>query len=173
MKIAAIWAQDVNGALGDGKQMCWNVPDDFKHFKNSTMGSPIIMGRSSFEALGKPLPGRENIVITRQNDYSLDNAHVVYSIDEAIKLAKELSNDLDSDYIWITGGGQIYNQCMYSCDELVITYLDIEVKGEKLVYAPEISADEWEEDISRSDVNSRPASGDASSWKIKYYTRKN
>lgn len=172
MKIAAIWAQDVNGALGDGKGMCWSVPADFKHFKASTMGNPIIMGRASYQALGKALPGRENIVITRQKDYVVEDAHVTYTVEESLELAKKLAEKNGAETIWITGGSQIYEQCMQYCDELVVTFLDIEVKEPTLVYAPKILETEWEEDLTRSDKQWREASGDAKRWKIKYFVRK-
>ena len=78
-KLAAIWAQDSNGILGSGTAMSWHVPADFRHFKDSTMDCPIIMGRRSWEALGKALPGRTNIVITRTPGYEAAGALVVSS----------------------------------------------------------------------------------------------
>ncbi|MDO5746874.1 MAG: dihydrofolate reductase [Actinomycetaceae bacterium] len=121
--IALIWAQDNNAILGTGTDMCWHVPEDFKHFKQSTMGSPIIMGRASFEALGKPLPGRTNIVVTRQKNFVSEGVVVVHSLEQAIKAAG------DVPLVWITGGGSIYRQSMPIADKLVVTYLDLDVKA--------------------------------------------
>lgn len=143
--IKLIWAEDRNGILGTGESMCWRVPADFGHFKSTTMGSPIIMGRASFDALGKALPGRTNIVITRQTDYKADGAIVVHTIDEAFRAAKEVleqdSTVSDSNIstrnsdistrsdatMWVTGGSSIYNQTIECADELVVTYLDLDV----------------------------------------------
>lgn len=97
MKISAIWAQDNCGAIGNGLGMCWRVPADFKHFKNSTIGCPIIMGRTSFEALGKPLPFRENIVVTRQECYKREGIHVVHTLEDAISLAENIIQNSKTD----------------------------------------------------------------------------
>ena len=106
-KLAAIWAQDSNGILGSGTAMSWHVPADFRHFKDSTMGCPIIMGRRSWEALGKALPGRTNIVITRTPGYEAVGALVVSSVEEALEVAREETARTQAPYIWITGGAQV------------------------------------------------------------------
>ena len=174
MKVAAIWAQDVNGVLGDGRGMCWSVPEDFKHFKRSTLGSPIIMGRASFEALGRVLPGRENIVITRSADFVVPDGYVVHSLEQSLVLAEEFAGKNGVDVVWVTGGAQIYSQALEYCDELVVTYLDIEVDldSSSLVYAPVLSDEDWEIDLERSDDSWRDPSGDAKRWKVVYYVRR-
>ena len=102
MKIGMIWAQAANRVIGDGKKMLWHVPDDFKHFKATTMGSPIIMGRHSFEAIGKrALPGRLNIVLTSQADYQANEAQVANSITQALEVAEASG----AQKCWIYGWG--------------------------------------------------------------------
>lgn len=175
--ISSIWAQDSNGVLGTGSDMCWRVPADFAHFKEATMGSPIIMGRLSFEALGRPLPGRTNIVLTRRDDYHPDGVLVAASIDQALQLAND--SPQSDGYIWITGGAHIYAQTMDIVDELVITDLDFDARREgacaghdDLVYAPDIDPELWRVDPNRSDDDWRDKSGDAR-WKCTTYVRRN
>ncbi len=92
--VSSIWAQDRTGVLGSGSDMLWHVPDDSAFFKRTTMGAPVIMGRASWEALGRALPGRTNIVITRNPSYPAPGAVVVHSLDEALEAAiREAGSD--------------------------------------------------------------------------------
>ncbi|MFZ1381977.1 MAG: dihydrofolate reductase [Scrofimicrobium sp.] len=170
---ASIWAQDRNGVIGDGAGMLWHVPADFKHFKESTIGCPIIMGRASFEALGDPLPGRANVVITRSPDYRADGALVAHSIEEALELADRCAVESGARTVWITGGGSIYHETMALVDELVLTNLDLSIPGDglKLVMAPTIDPEIWQIDWDRTDEDWRPRSGDAR-WKVTTYVRR-
>lgn len=168
-KVAMIWAQDRNGVIGSGHDMLWHVPADFKHFKESTLGHPVIMGRASWEALGcQPLPGRRNIVITRQNDYSAPGAELASSLADALAQAG------DVELIWIAGGGQIYRQAMEQdlADELVVTDLDLTVNTSgPIVSAPPIDPTLWTVDETRSDSQWRPQSGDAR-WRVTTYIKR-
>ena len=144
--LASIWAQTADGLLGSGTEMLWRVPADFAHFKAATMNCPIIMGRSSWDALGRPLPGRTSIVITRNPDLKLDGALVAHSLDEAVRLGQEDARKRGSGRVWITGGAQIYTQSMTLVDELVVSFLELgescieKIKtSENRVFAPEIS----------------------------------
>lgn len=175
MRIASIWAQDRQGVLGTGTGMCWHVPADFKHFKESTMGAPIIMGRSSWEALGAALPGRLNIVMTRSRDYKAEGGVVVHSLGEALEVATQRAAADGVDVVWITGGAAVYAESMDIVDELVISDLDLRVEdtvapGTPLVYAPTIAPEIWSVDPERSDSDWRPMSGDAR-WKVTTYIR--
>ena len=143
--IASIWAQDKNGVLGTGTSMVWHVPADFAHFKASTLGCPIIMGRRSFEALGAPLPGRTNIVITRSHLYEADGIDLVYSIEAALKRAQDKAEADDAPYVWITGGAHLH--------------------------APAIDPTVWAVDPQRSDSEWNEKSGDAR-WKVTTYVRR-
>ena len=176
--LASIWAQTADGLLGSGTEMLWRVPADFAHFKAATMNCPIIMGRSSWDALGRPLPGRTSIVITRNPDLKLDGALVAHSLDEAVRLGQEDARERGSERVWITGGAQIYTQSMPLVDELVVSFLELDepciekIKtSENKVFAPEISPDEWGRDPLRSDEAWRPASGDALRWKVGVFRR--
>ena len=134
----------------------WHVPADFRHFKDSTMGCPIIMGRRSWEALGKALPGRTNIVITRTPGYEAAGALVVSSVEEALEVAREETARTQAPYIWITGGAQVYAQTLPLLDEAVVTDLD-----------PAL----WRRDESRSDSDWRERSGDAR-WKVSTWVQR-
>lgn len=169
-KVAAIWAQDCNGIIGSGTAMSWHVPADFRHFKESTMGCPIIMGRRSWEALGGALPGRTNIVMTRSVGYEAPGALVVSSIEEALDVAREEASRTGAPYIWITGGAQLYAQTLPLLDEAVVSDLDLDVaasspEGASFVYAPPLDPALWRRDESRSDAHWRERSGDAR-WKV-------
>lgn len=164
-KISLIWAQDRNLVLGSGTGMLWRIPADFAHFKASTMGCPIIMGRASWEALGRPLPGRENLVLSRRSDYQAQGAVVLESLEQALR------HCADAKQVWITGGGQVYREALEKqlADELVITDLDFEVaRCGPLVYAPAIDLDNWQIDTQRSDGHWREKSGDAR-WRVTYW----
>lgn len=170
IRLISIWAQDRNGLLGSGTDMLWHVPADFKHFKESTMGCPVIMGRASWEALGGALPGRTNIVITHNLSYDAPGAYVVPTIQEALDLGARIATDSGADTVWIAGGAQIYAATMGTVDELMVTHLDLEVDvaDRPAVYAPEINPDHWMPCEPCSDNDWRPQSGDAR-WKVVNY----
>ena len=175
-KVAAIWAQDSNGILGSGTVMSWHVPADFRHFKDSTMGCPIVMGRRSWEALGKALPGRTNIVITRSGGYEAPGATVVSSVEEALEVAREETASTGAPYIWITGGAQVYAQTLPLLDEAVVTDLELDVaasapEGSSFVYAPPLDPSLWRRDESRSDSEWRERSGDAR-WRVSTWVQR-
>jgi len=140
LRIIIIVAVAANGVIGRANgEMPWHVKEDFQHFKKTTMGSPIIMGRKSFESLGKPLKGRENIVVTRNANLNYDFADVkiVLSLNEAIEYCKSLN----TEKIFITGGGEIYKQSISIADEMIISHMKFDAVGE--VKFPEIDMNEW------------------------------
>ncbi len=169
-KLAAIWAQDRGGVLGTGTAMSWRVPADFRHFKESTMGCPIVMGRRSWEALGGALPGRTNIVVTRTLGYEAPGAHVAHSVEDALDHARVVAQETGAPYVWITGGAHLYAQTLPLLDEAVISDLDLDVaasapQGTTFVYAPALDPSLWRRDEERSDTDWREISGDAR-WKV-------
>ncbi|WP_165218590.1 dihydrofolate reductase [Schaalia sp. ZJ1691] len=171
--LASIWAQDRTRVLGSGTDMLWHVPADFRHFQTSTMGSPIIMGRRSWQALGAALPGRTNIVVTRDRHFEAPGGLVVHSLDEAFLVAGNHVGD--SSHVWVTGGAHLYADVMGIVDELVVTDLDLDVVStvspdSPLVRAPFINEDEWAPDPLRSDSQWRERSGDAR-WKVTTWVR--
>ena len=167
IRVISMWAQDRSGVLGSGTDMLWHVPGDSAFFKTRTMGCPVIMGRVSWEALGMALPGRTNIVITRNSYYEAPGAHVVHSLGEALDVATYPS----AHTVWIVGGSHVYAEAMDLVDELVVTDLDLDVTSGPLVYAPRIDPAEWVRDPSRSDADWRPCSGDAA-WRVTTWVRR-
>ncbi len=120
-------------AIGKANTLLWHLPDDQKMFKRVTMGHPIIMGRKTFESIKKPLPGRTNIVITRDTNLEIPGCVVVHSIDEAIKKGKET----DQKEIFIVGGAEIYKETLALADRLYATVVDLVVDGD--AYFPKYS----------------------------------
>lgn len=119
-----------NGVIGRNGLLPWHLPSDLKHFKKTTMDYPIIMGRKTFESIGKPLPGRDNIVLTRDTSLSLPGCIVVHSIEEA------LDNCKDKEKVFIIGGADIFNISLPFTDTIIVTALEREVDGD--VYFHEI-----------------------------------
>ena len=135
-KISLIVAISKNRAIGKDNKLLWYIPEDLKRFRAITNGHPIIMGRKTFESIGKPLPNRTNIVITRDENYKPEGCIVTHSLNEAIEKAKHLpfaklaavnlANQF-TDEIFIIGGGQIYEQAMPLADKLYVTVIDTNV----------------------------------------------
>ena len=136
--INLIVAKASNNVIGAKNDLIWHLPNDLKHFKNLTSGHPIIMGRKTFESLGRPLPNRTNIVVTRDKDWQAENIEKEFSLEKAIESAKKINED-----IYIIGGGNIYKQAMEFADVLYITEVHHEFEGD--TYFPEIDEEIWEE----------------------------
>ena len=135
--LGAIWAQSLDGVIGDGAVMPWHVPEDLKHFKDVTMGAPVIMGRKTWESLNpkfRPLPGRENIVLSsRASGAWSAGATVVDNLDAAL--------DATPGDAWITGGGQLYNSALDRVDRIEVTIMGVQVGdayGADAVLAPKV-----------------------------------
>ena len=141
-----------NRVIGADNDMPWRLSTDLKRFKAVTMGKPIIMGRRTFESVGKALPGRLNIVVSRRTDLVLEGAEVVANLDKALDVA----TNTGTDEIMITGGGQIYALMMDRADKLYITEVDAEPEGDTVF--PEIDPTHWEktheEDVPRGEKDS-------------------
>lgn len=134
--ISIIVAADEQNIIGKDNMLPWDLPDEMKFFREKTKGHPIIMGRKNYESIGRPLPHRRNIVITRQESYEAEGCDVVHSLDDAIALVK---NEED---IFIIGGGEIYKQAMEKADRIYFTRIHANFDGD--VSFPEIG-DEWKE----------------------------
>lgn len=120
--ICAIAAIGKNRELGTKNQLSWRIPDDFKRVKELTMGHPIIMGRKTYESIGRPLPGRTNIIITRDQNYVAEGCLVANSVEEALKKAREI----ETEKIFIFGGAEIYKLALPYTDWLYLTLIDAE-----------------------------------------------
>ncbi len=144
-KIGMIWAQTESGVIGKNGSMPWHLPEDMAHFKRTTTGHPVIMGRRTWESFPpkfRPLPDRTNIVVTRQKDLASDmteaGAVVVGSLEEALEAARQAPG---SEEIWIAGGGQLYREAEPTADLAVVTVLEADVEGD--TYAPKLGPD-WQ-----------------------------
>ncbi len=159
MKISIIVAIAKNGVIGKANgEMSWHVKEEFQHFKNTTFGFPIIMGRKTFETLGKPLKGRLNIVVSKNKSYkiSYDDVVIKSSIEEAVDYCKTLN----PEKIFVIGGGEIYKQVVSFVDERIITFMKFEAEGE--VKFPEIKSEIWQ----------LVSTEDREKFEIKKYVRK-
>lgn len=137
MIISMIAAMADNRVIGKDNQMPWHLPADFAWFKKCTMGKPIVMGRKTYESIGRPLPGRLNIVLTRDAELNIDGVTCVTSIDEAVKIAG------DVDELMIIGGGTIYEMCLPQAHKLYLTFIDLKVEGDT-------QFPQWGSDFNRS-----------------------
>lgn len=140
-----IVAKASNNVIGDKNNLIWHLPNDLKHFKNLTTNHPIVMGRKTYESLGRPLPNRTNIIITRDQQFTDDHVIITYSLDQAIAKAQEINEDY-----FIIGGGEIYKQALRIADELYITEVHHEFDGD--TFFPEIDEEMYEE-VSREHHN--------------------
>lgn len=138
-EIIAIVAIGDNFEIGKDNQLLWRIPEDLKRFKSLTMGHPIIMGRKTRESLPRPLPGRTNIVITRNPDYESEGCLIASTPEEAIEIARRVPG---GDKIFIIGGGEIYNRMFPLVDRLEITHV-YEDYEEADTWFPEITMEEW------------------------------
>lgn len=139
MKVSIIAAVGRNLELGRGNDLIWHFKEDMKFFKETTMGSSVIMGRKTFESLPKALPGRKNIVITNNNSYSAEGAVTVHSVDEALKSA-------DSQEVFVLGGGKIYEQLLPVADKLYLTEIEAECPDAD-TYFPSFNKEEYTREV--------------------------
>lgn len=130
--ISIIVATSKNRVIGNNNSLIWKLPADLKRFKQITTGNTIVMGRKTYESIGKPLPNRRNIIITRDTNYLVDNCEIVNSIEEALMLC---NNDC-----FIIGGGEIYKQSIDIADKIYLTLVQEDFEGD--TYFPEIGK-EW------------------------------
>ncbi|MBT2685843.1 dihydrofolate reductase [Bacillus sp. ISL-37] len=136
--ISLIWAMDENRVIGYHNQLPWRLPEDLKFFKRVTMGHPIAMGRKTYESIGKPLPGRENIVITRDDNYDPEGCTVMHSIDEMLAYAAENK----SEEIFVIGGAEIFKEVLQHADKLYLTMIHHQFEGD--TFFPVFDIDKWE-----------------------------
>jgi len=137
MKISIVVAMAANRVIGRDNQLPWHLPADLKHFKQTTMGKPILMGRKTWESIGRPLPGRTNIVITRDENYDAPGCVVVHSIEAALQAAAK------QDEVMIIGGAEFYRQVLPRTDRIYLTRINEDFEGDTLF--PELISSEWQE----------------------------
>ena len=132
-EICIIAAMSENRVIGKDGKVPWRIPEDMKHFRELTTPHPIIMGRKTFESIGRPLPGRTNIVITRDESLYVNGCVVVHSLDAAIETAQLI----DKERVFVMGGGQVYDQAIVIANRLFLTVLDSDFEGD--TYFPDYS----------------------------------
>ena len=132
-----------NGVIGGGNQLLWRLSSDLRRFKALTMGKPMIMGRKTFDSIGRPLPGRETIVVTRNSSVRIPGAHVAATIDQALETGRALARAMGASAIAVVGGGEIYAQTIGIASRLLITHVDVAPEGDASF--PAIDPAIWQE----------------------------
>jgi dihydrofolate reductase len=148
--MALIWAMSRNRVIGRNNALPWYLPEDLKYFKRVTMGKPIIMGRKTWESIGRPLPGRTNIIVSRNTNFEAEGAKVVHSLDEAMEMAENIALINDGDEAVVMGGAEIYRQALSRADRLYLTQVHAEVEGD--AFFPEFDIERWHE-LGREDFS--------------------
>ena len=160
MRISMIAAMTRSRVIGADNDMPWHLPADLKHFKSITLGKPVIMGRKTYESIGRALPGRKNIVVTGQSDYHLDDATVVDSTEAAIA---EAAKETDEE-VMIIGGGRIYQTFLADAQRLYLTFIDADIEGD--TYFPDYAEIATWREVSR---DHRP-SDDKNAYSLSFVT---
>src|SRR5690606_630250 len=167
VKIAMIAGVAENGVIGSDQTIPWRVPSDMGFFKRTTMGKPIVMGRKQYETVGRPLPGRTNIVVTRQAGYAPDGVIVANSLEAALDKARDVALADGAGEVMVIGGGDIYAQAMALADRLYISHVDLAPEGD--VVFPDIDPALWqvvdEPEVPISDK-------DSASFRVRVYERR-
>jgi dihydrofolate reductase len=135
VKLSLVVAVSKNNVIGGDNKLLWHLPADLKHFKNITYGHSIIMGRKTFESIGRALPGRRNIVVTRQEYFNAEGCTVVKSLQAAVDLCQ------DEKEVFIIGGAEVYRQAIHAADKIYLTRIYKAFEGD--VFFPELSFSDW------------------------------
>jgi dihydrofolate reductase len=144
-KLSIIVAVAKNRVIGINNTLPWHLPEDLKRFRALTMGHHIIMGRKTYDSLGRLLPGRTTVIVTRNTDYKVEGAIIAHSLHDAITLCKA------DDEVFLIGGAELYQEGLKLSSKLYITEIALDVEGD--AYFPEYSADEWQESSSEAHVS--------------------
>ena len=166
-RIAMIVGVAENGVIGSAQTIPWRIPSDMQFFKRTTMGKPVVMGRKQYETVGRPLPGRTNIVVTRQPGYQPDGVLVFHSIEAALAKAEEIAEADGVDEIMIIGGGELYAQLMGQADRLYVSHIDLAPEGD--VRFPVIDPAIWAI-VDLPEVE--PSPRDDAAYRVKVYERR-
>lgn len=133
--LTLIVARARNGVIGRDNTLPWRLPEDLAHFKRTTMGAPVIMGRKTWESIGRPLPGRRNIVVSRNAQLRLDGAETASSLEDALRLC------VGVEQVFLIGGAQLYAEALPSADRLIVTEIDADIDGD--AHFPDIDPQRW------------------------------
>ena len=141
LPLSLIAALGENRVIGVDNSMPWHLPADFKYFKATTLGKPIIMGRKTWDSLGRPLPGRLNLVVSRQTDLQLEGAEVFASLDAAVERAQAWAKEQGVSEVMLIGGAQLYTQGLADADRLYLTRVGLSPQGD--AWFPEFDQAQW------------------------------
>ncbi len=166
MKVSLVLAVAKNGIIGDQNKLPWNLPSDLKRFKETTMGHPVVMGRTTFESIGGVLPGRDNIVLTRSGVIDDPEVHTANSLEEACSLAKRFAANRKVKEIMIIGGGDVFDQIRGMADKVYLTTVDMDAEGDTSFRA--LDAANWKQ-ISSEDV--KAGEKDSANFNVSVYER--
>jgi dihydrofolate reductase len=144
LSVALVAAVAQNGVIGADNRLLWKLSSDQKRFRALTWGKPLIMGRKTFESIGRPLPGRETIVVTRDAAYAPTGVRVAHDIDAALSLAADAAAEMKVDQIMVAGGGEIYLQTINRADRLYLTEVDLAPEGDS--HFPAVDPALWREE---------------------------
>lgn len=164
--VAIIAAVAENGVIGNDNQIPWYLPSDFAHFKRMTMGKPLIMGRKTFESIGRPLPGRTNIVVSRQPGYQPNGVIVISSLEAALEHAQEIAKADRANEVMIGGGAEIYRQALPYADRMYITQVALEPPGD--TFFPPIDFEQWK---AAGGIEVLPGPNDNAAFSVRVYRR--
>lgn len=143
VNVAMIVAMDEQGVIGRNNALPWRLPEDLRYFRRMTMGKPVVMGRKTWESIGRPLPGRRNIVVTRDENYQAPGADVVVGVEQALALATDIALVDGMDEIMVIGGARLYREVLPVANRLYLTRVHAEVEGDACL---SLSLDGWHKD---------------------------
>ncbi len=172
--LAIVAAIAENGVIGDGRGLPWHLPSDLKHFRRITMGKPLLMGRKTFESIGRGLPGRETIIVTRDRTFDAsrgggqtNSIHVAHELEAALALAQARAQAMGAEEIILAGGGHLYESLIGHAERMHLTFVDVAPSG--AVSFPEIDWSHWLE-VSR--VRPRPSAKDEATFAFVDFDRR-
>lgn len=140
MLISLIVAMDEQGVIGRDNALPWHLPEDLRYFRRHTMGKPIVMGRKTWESIGRPLPGRTNVVVTRDASYEAAGGHVTTSLEAALTLARDVASIDGVNEVMVIGGAQLYRLALPIADRLYLTRVHTRVSGDATL---ELDLSQW------------------------------
>lgn len=164
--LALIAAVARNRVIGGGNRLLWRIPSDLRRFKALTLGKPLLMGRKTYELIGRPLPGRETIVVTRDAAFGPPGAHVAHTLDEALALAQARARDMGAREVIVAGGGELYAALISQALRLYVTEVDLAPEGD--AHFPAIDQARWREIARQAPA---PAPGDEAGFAFVDYVR--
>lgn len=163
LPIALVVAAARNGVIGVDNRLPWRLPGDLRHFKAVTLGKPVVMGRKTFESIGRPLPGRHNIVVSRDPAYAAEGVEVVHSVEAALIRAGQAARKARAEEVSVIGGAEIYRQVLPRASVIHLTRVELDVEGDAFFPLPDPK--QWH------CVESRRASDDGVAYSLERYLR--